>query len=386
MPITPKWQRFERLVAAIHAAQGSGAEVRWNDFIDGRQFDATVRFRHLSYDYLTVIEARDSENDIPIGDVEAFVTKAGGVNANKAVMVASSGFQSGAREVAARHGIELFTLTESTDLPPWILTRAIRPAFNVTDVILEGRKSTDCIALPDSSNALTFHMLHTRFLTGPQAGSSLAEFVEAQRPIFEKDLSREPVPVRLGLPGAPVTLKAPQHKEFSATSLSFVVQIVDCVLVDAKGIDPGILPPTYDFTNALTGEVGQFSGVPLGFDTVLEAGRFYTNPNLGTAYYCERIDGSKAWIALVESYQHGNLWQAKCVQELAYQNQYVLVTEPDEVARLRALYDVMNRPPQRPASPRANPPGSATFSAGRNEPCPCGSGKKFKRCHGARAG
>lgn len=25
------------------------------------------------------------------------------------------------------------------------------------------------------------------------------------------------------------------------------------------------------------------------------------------------------------------------------------------------------------------------MEAGRNEPCPCGSGKKFKRCHGAAA-
>ncbi len=35
--------------------------------------------------------------------------------------------------------------------------------------------------------------------------------------------------------------------------------------------------------------------------------------------------------------------------------------------------------------------GSATFVRGdrkmdRNEPCPCGSGKKFKHCHGALSG
>lgn len=30
-------------------------------------------------------------------------------------------------------------------------------------------------------------------------------------------------------------------------------------------------------------------------------------------------------------------------------------------------------------------PGAVTFSSvGRNDPCPCGSGQKFKRCHGAR--
>jgi uncharacterized protein len=27
---------------------------------------------------------------------------------------------------------------------------------------------------------------------------------------------------------------------------------------------------------------------------------------------------------------------------------------------------------------------AAFAGAGRNDPCPCGSGKKFKRCHGAQ--
>jgi preprotein translocase subunit SecA len=31
----------------------------------------------------------------------------------------------------------------------------------------------------------------------------------------------------------------------------------------------------------------------------------------------------------------------------------------------------------------ANAPASSTPEAGRNEPCPCGSGKKYKKCHGA---
>jgi hypothetical protein len=34
--------------------------------------------------------------------------------------------------------------------------------------------------------------------------------------------------------------------------------------------------------------------------------------------------------------------------------------------------------------PIATPSGSAAFpKVGRNEPCPCGSGKKYKQCHGA---
>jgi preprotein translocase subunit SecA len=42
---------------------------------------------------------------------------------------------------------------------------------------------------------------------------------------------------------------------------------------------------------------------------------------------------------------------------------------------------------QRPAGPQGIPPGMnpALKDIGRNDPCPCGSGKKFKKCHGAEA-
>jgi hypothetical protein len=30
------------------------------------------------------------------------------------------------------------------------------------------------------------------------------------------------------------------------------------------------------------------------------------------------------------------------------------------------------------------PEGALSANVGRNDPCPCGSGQKFKRCHGAR--
>jgi preprotein translocase subunit SecA len=45
-------------------------------------------------------------------------------------------------------------------------------------------------------------------------------------------------------------------------------------------------------------------------------------------------------------------------------------------------------PPPRP-KPAAGEPAFAASNpyagVGRNDPCPCGSGKKFKKCHGAAA-
>ncbi len=38
---------------------------------------------------------------------------------------------------------------------------------------------------------------------------------------------------------------------------------------------------------------------------------------------------------------------------------------------------------ERRASKRRFDESTGGRKVGRNEPCPCGSGKKFKRCHGA---
>ena len=39
--------------------------------------------------------------------------------------------------------------------------------------------------------------------------------------------------------------------------------------------------------------------------------------------------------------------------------------------------------PPAPAREKVRRPIAAMRSAGRNDPCPCGSGKKYKKCHGA---
>jgi len=38
-----------------------------------------------------------------------------------------------------------------------------------------------------------------------------------------------------------------------------------------------------------------------------------------------------------------------------------------------------------PATPRPTPRTATGEKVGRNDPCPCGSGKKYKKCHGAAA-
>ncbi|MGE6101794.1 SEC-C metal-binding domain-containing protein [Aeromonas salmonicida] len=51
--------------------------------------------------------------------------------------------------------------------------------------------------------------------------------------------------------------------------------------------------------------------------------------------------------------------------------------------RRSACSNFINKVRSRPAQPRGHVPVSIhTKKIGRNEPCHCGSGKKYKHCHG----
>ena len=66
-----QWKQFERLVAAIQQAlSGADAAIEWSEDIGGREFDVTVRFSKVAYNYLTVVEAKDYL--VPVKEVEAF--------------------------------------------------------------------------------------------------------------------------------------------------------------------------------------------------------------------------------------------------------------------------------------------------------------------------
>jgi hypothetical protein len=48
-PVPRTGYLLERLVAALHGAAGDDVTVTWNDHINGRQFDSTLRFKKAYY-------------------------------------------------------------------------------------------------------------------------------------------------------------------------------------------------------------------------------------------------------------------------------------------------------------------------------------------------
>ncbi|MGK2885619.1 MAG: restriction endonuclease [Rhodococcus sp. (in: high G+C Gram-positive bacteria)] len=367
----PDWQRFERLVAALH--QDRSAVVRWDEQINGRQFDVTIRFRYQDYEFLTIIEVR--KKTVTASEVDAFVTKTRDVNANKAIIVSAKNFQRGAKSVAHQHGIELFTLTQLDELPDWMVVIAISPMISIDDVALENDGETE--HYPTSNDELTYLMHHTEVALGDH-DETLEAYVEHRRETWEREVGPSPVTIILPLPAGSVR-RRPFHDDRPVTAIHFTAQLTNGKVVDTGGFDPNLAMPSFLYRNEQDGSTRAVPGtdLPLGLSESPRAGHFYRHPFINQTVYVEQLVDGWATIHVVESYQHGDLLQCSYRQRLQPPFYALEITDDSEVTRLTRMYEHF-----RSKSVATNGPTNPVRQIRSDEPCFCQSGRSFAACHG----
>jgi hypothetical protein len=342
---------FEKLVAAIHLINETDSKVRWNEKINGRQFDVTIRTKSDACDSLTVIECKNSK-PVPAKEVDAFVTKSTDINADKAIMVSSSGYQAGAEKVANKHKIELFTLKAVCEIPKGLDASQIVHALNIYDVKLHLPIGKIHIPLPEERNMLPYLIKHTIFKRDKMRAplGAILESLRKELSTRAHDKAQEYfLPLQRGTKAASPILE----KEKTISGLSFKYELVPAQILKGDiAIDPHLVDPVftkYHYENINTRE--QFvipnKDIRIGFDTELEAGKFYEEPRLEALYYCKNINLEVARMFLVESYQHGDLFQMEFTQKLEDAKHYIEIKDKKEIARLMRLYEetVSKNPP-----------------------------------------
>ncbi len=315
---------LERIVAGIHAVTANDAEVRWNDKMGGRQFDVSVRFKMGPLRYLAVIEVKNRTRKASAEDVEAFITKAKDQNANKLVFVTAAGFQSGAKAVARRHGVEIFTVTfdtEAAEILPELGVVTIPPKgpgphgpmqmglsepilSAVVDKVVVTYASGRRVALTDEQSQLNYYTCKTKLADG----RTLFDVIE--QPLFDLELDE----VR---PGAadfdpPLGLTPPDRYVLEPGLVSQLEWRLTGEFkrwITGNGlIDPGAFSVPVVYTNALTDEVLRFAlhQLPLGVDPIV-AGKFYCCQQPLQYSYCAETFGDRVRLHIVESFQLGEL-------------------------------------------------------------------------------
>lgn len=350
----PKWETFEKIVAAIHLAEMQGATVTWNEQIEGRQFDVTIRFKVGFYEYLTLIECKDFNIPIPIEKVEAFATKVRHQKADKAIMVSPHGFQKGAKEVAQKERIELYSLRQINKLSENLITN-----FLMTTVVIQplgfyvGKK--EVYQFSRVENKVEYQVEHIKFENW--GDTTLSKVLNPLKQLIF------PFP----LPGVPKfgaykrATAEMQYEQIKMAENTFMIspetgeriQIQGLYfrywtrtgyLVDTQGIDPSVytnLNSQYEYKNELNDEVSLIDPLTLkfGIDTVLEAGKFYHDPKFnGFIYYCEKVDDESFTMLLIQSYQHGKLVRSEMQLPISESKYFVEIVEKSEIKVATKLY------------------------------------------------
>jgi Restriction endonuclease len=113
------WQEFEDVIESLHRKLHPSAVVKRNDFLLGRdskkmrQLDLSLRYHLGPNQLLIVVEAKRHGRKIGIDEINAFAAKIKDVGANLGIMVAERGFTQGARNVAERENLKIYTLRDT---------------------------------------------------------------------------------------------------------------------------------------------------------------------------------------------------------------------------------------------------------------------------------
>jgi hypothetical protein len=242
---------------------------------------------------------------------------------------------------------------------------------------LIGGDGTVLHRFPTLASALRYFTTHT-IVVSPQQTQTLDEAILSRRDHWEPTVTENITTVRIPLPTRS-RVEVPYVHPIHATEISFAAQLAEGVQLDTGGLDPSMIPALFSFKNILTGEdrtIGEMD-LWLGIDTDIKPGRFYHDPLHSMNSYCVDRIGNDLTYVIVESYQHGKLFQAEVKQTLTGRLRVVEIKDENEIRRLQRMYEDYKVH----STPRsALPPAT---KVGRNDRCPCGSGKKFKRCHGS---
>jgi hypothetical protein len=95
----------------------------------------------------------------------------------------------------------------------------------------------------------------------------------------------------------------------------------------------------------LTGEERQISeaDIWIGINTEITSNHFYHGPLHSNNFYVEECIGNDLTYVLLESYQHGKLFQARIKQTLTGRTRVVEISDAAEIARLTRMYEHYKR-------------------------------------------
>lgn len=334
---------YATLRAAIQLAEARGAIVKWNDSVDDLQFYATIRIRRGSCVYLLVVDCIEIETPLGVEAIEAFAAKSKAAKAQMAFLATMYDHTQEAATFAVRNGIRLLTHDNIPSHLAEEICAYFEPVINVRDFRFERTDGNGDIVVPEEPELLKYFMQEMA-IESSNLQTVPERIVNDQYATLAAKANGSPQWCRVLFPQN-VTIRHPNtgHRT-SVKAFRFMFQLMsahDLARKDGLGVDPYLIDS--DLVEAIhrRNPSADPNKVKNGFDTHFKVGAYYYNPRFRFSYYCEAIKKSLARMMLVESYQAGQLIQARLRVPLSASSKFIEITDLAEIARLKTMYEAL---------------------------------------------
>lgn len=353
---------IEILTAALQRATISDADVQWNVKIGNRQFDVLATLPLGMHSVLLGYEVKNKTRKVSVEAMDAFVTKTRDAGINKAIFVSTSGFQSGAIDVAKKHAVDLFTLEilpsglpgVDKSSPRIIVSQKGAPPFgelkveivndnqhmNVIEQIDLHYSDGAVLVLPDEPTQMSYYVENSRISNG----ISLGDLIDAEggRPVPIDQTAKRDVIISANLT-PPDTFFLKSGKVSKATL--HIKGVTGKMLSSNARFELTSIKSMVRYTDVISGksiEV-QANALPVG-NKEFRPGNYYFLYDPLRYFYCEKIENDSALIDMVESFQSGQLVQASFWQSNTYSQYYFELFDKKIIQRLEARLKRMKEP------------------------------------------
>lgn len=336
-----KWRRFERLAAAIRNAEQNGVPVKWNTRIAGHRFDAAVSPGYQHGEYLIVVNCVEGNTPVTAARVKSFAKTVEAAGAHLGIMASTSDYSQDAFELTAKHSVALLSGTILNEMSERQLRDTFKLALSIYDFRFVPADGSVELGIPEEP-ALLRSMMRDIKLKGPGIDTVPERLVEEANEELVQTAVGKPQRYEVALPPGTMLIHPNTEDKKRVTTFAFTYRLVPAsVMAVTDGVedDPYLIEHELKEELAKRNPAADPSNIDKGFDTKLRASRYYYNPRVQFSYFCEEVKKGQATVVLVESYQNGNLLQARMRIAEEFHKQFVEVTERGEIDRLAKIYE-----------------------------------------------
>lgn len=339
-----KWGKFEKVAAAIRRLGQEGASVKWNSRIAGYKFDAVLRSRHEGREILIIVNCVDSSAPVTAPTVRRFAKEVEAAGVHMGIMASLSEYTQDAFKLSGDHSVALLDKETIDRFSEGDMADIFKPAALVYDFRFSVEGGSEELVMPEEPAVLRSMMREIR-VEGPGIDTFPQQLVDEANDEVRRTAVCKPQRYEIPLPTGTVMIHPNTGEETRVRAFAFTYRLIpraELLDPEAHDTDPYGVEASLKEELAKRNPSADPSGIGSGFDTVLRPAKYYYNPNLQFSYYCEEVKKGQARIVLVESYQNGELLQARATISRPLYSQFVEVTEQVEIDRLTKLYDTFS--------------------------------------------